>query len=278
MIPFSKVFLFCEGVFIVKFQQIRSATSIVTFGGKRFLIDPMLSDQGSYPSVPETADTGRGNPDCSLPCSVEDLFQVDAVIVTHLHFDHFDEAAARLLPKQLPVFSQSEEEARILSGYGFADVRVLLKEGTEFEGVRLFRTECDHGSSNYVTMRGYEVMGLSEKACGVVFESPLEKMNFYLAGDTVFCGLVVETIERFHPGVVAVNAGGAQFPLGHLLIMNQYDVCSLMQRFPDLDVIATHVEGVSHATVNRPMLRDFAVSHKLERLRVPDDGQEFSFV
>ena len=153
----------------MKFQQIRSATSIVTFGGKRFLIDPMLSDQGHYPSVPETTDTGRGNPDCSLPCSTEDLFQVDAVIVTHLHFDHFDEVAARLLPKQLPVFSQSEEEARVLTGYGFADVRVLLKEGTEFEQVRLFRTECDHGSSNYVTMGGYEDMGLSEKACGVVF-------------------------------------------------------------------------------------------------------------
>ena len=139
----------------MKFQQICSATSIVTFGGKRFLIDPMLSDQGHYPSVPETTDTGHGNPDCNLPCSIEDLFQVDAVIVTHLHFDHFDEVAARLLPKQLPVFSQSEEEARILTGYGFTDVRVLLKEGTEFEQVRLFRTECDHGSSNYVTMGGY---------------------------------------------------------------------------------------------------------------------------
>ena len=73
-------------------------------------------------------------------------------------------------------------------------------------------------------------IGLSEKACGVVFESPLEEKRFYLAGDTIFCGLVVEAIERFHPGIVAVNAGGAQFPLGHLLIMNQYDVRALMHR------------------------------------------------
>ena len=36
----------------MKFQQIRSATSIVTFGGKRFLIDPMLAQQGAYPEVP----------------------------------------------------------------------------------------------------------------------------------------------------------------------------------------------------------------------------------
>ena len=32
----------------MKFQQIRSATSIVTFANRRFLIDPMLSAQGTY--------------------------------------------------------------------------------------------------------------------------------------------------------------------------------------------------------------------------------------
>ena len=98
----------------MQFQQIRSATSIVTFAGKRFLIDPMLAKQGTYPAVPDTTSTGRGNPDCELPCPVEDLFNVDAVIVTHLHFDHFDDAAAELLPKQLTVFSQNEEEAKIV--------------------------------------------------------------------------------------------------------------------------------------------------------------------
>ena len=81
----------------MKFQQIRSATSIVHFGGKRFLIDPMLADQGTYPDVPETTSTGRVNPDCDLPCPINSLFDVDAVIVTHLHFDHFDAVAAEVL-------------------------------------------------------------------------------------------------------------------------------------------------------------------------------------
>lgn len=123
----------------MKFHQIRSATSIVHFGGKRFLIDPMLADQGAYPEVPETTSTGRGNPDCDLPCPVESLFDVDAVIVTHLHFDHFDEVAAKVLPKALTLFSQSEEEAQILRGKGFDDVRVLSGEGIAFDGVRLYR-------------------------------------------------------------------------------------------------------------------------------------------
>ena len=153
----------------------------------------------------------------------------------------------------------------------------LMDEGIDFEGVRLYRTECDHGSSSLVTMDGYQASGFSEKASGVVFESPSEKSRFYLAGDTIYCQHVVDAVEKFKPGIVAVNAAGAQFPLGHLLIVNQYDVRSLMHRFPELDVIATHVEGVSHATVNRPMLREFAAANHLDRLWIPNDAEEICF-
>ena len=237
----------------------------------------MLAPMGAYPSVPDTCDTGRGNPDCELPCKVDDLFDVDAVIVTHLHFDHFDEAAARLLPKTLPLFSQSEEDARTIRSYGFEDVRVLSETGAHFKGVTLTRTPCDHGASDPVTVAGYRSMGFDEHACGVVFSSDAEPFVFYLAGDTVYCELVAETIRRYKPAVVAVNAAGAQFPLGHPLIMNQYDVALLMKTFPEIDVIATHVEGVSHATVTRALLRDFATTRGLEKLHTPEDGEVVEF-
>lgn len=261
----------------MQFQQIRSATSIVTFGDKRFLIDPMLAKMGTYPSVPNTSDTGRGNPDCELPCPMESLFEVDAVIATHLHFDHFDEVAIRELPKALPLFAQSQEEAQVLQGYGFKDVRVLLDDGVEFEGVTLYRTDCDHGSSNLVTLDGYKDMQLSEKASGVVFSSPKEQHRFYLVGDSVYSQEVVDAMTKFEPDIVAVNAAGAQYPLAHLLIMNQYDVQSLMRHFPKVEVVATHVEGVSHASVTRPMLREFAQQHNLTRLHVPNDGEILRF-
>lgn len=261
----------------MKFQQIRSATSIVTFGDKRFLIDPMLAKMGTYPAVPNTCNTGRGNPDCELPCSVESLFEVDAVIATHLHFDHFDEVAIRELPKSLPLFAQSVEEAQVLQGYGFKDVRVLHDGGIEFEGVTLYRTDCDHGSSSLVTMDGYRDMPLSEKASGVVFSSPKEQHRFYLVGDSIYSQEVVDAMLKFKPDVVAVNAAGAQYPLAHLLIMNQYDVQAFMRHFPMVEVIATHVEGVSHASVTRPMLREFAQQYHLTRLHIPNDGETLCF-
>lgn len=71
----------------MKFQQIRSALSVVEFAGVRFLIDPMLAPKNTYPTFPYTCVTGEGNPTTELPVSLESLFDVDAVIVTHLHLD-----------------------------------------------------------------------------------------------------------------------------------------------------------------------------------------------
>ena len=44
------------------FQQIRSATSVVTFNGKSFLIDPMLAPANTYPIIPDSPVCGKGNP------------------------------------------------------------------------------------------------------------------------------------------------------------------------------------------------------------------------
>ena len=261
----------------MKFQQIRSATSIVEFGGSRFLIDPMLAPAGSYPAVPETTSTGRGNPDCELPCPMEALFAVDAVIATHLHFDHFDEWAATYLPKSLPIFSQSAQEAAELRSFGFGDVRVLSEAGTRFADVTLYRTECDHGRSNAATRLFYQTAGYSDRASGVVFEAQNEPRRLYLAGDSIYGEEVQAAMRRFAPGVVAVNAAGAQFPRGHLLIMNEYDIFALMHDYPGVDVVATHVEGVSHATVTRASLRRFKAEKALERLAVPEDGETLEY-
>lgn len=260
------------------FQQIRSATAVVTFGGKRFLIDPMLAGKyEAFPAIPDTVRAGPANPTTPLPLPAQELCKVDAVIVTHLHFDHFDEAAARLLPKDLPLFSQSEEEAGKLSALGFAKVQVLSEDGTDFEGVRLYRTPCDHGGSDLCVMQVYRQFNLSEKACGVMFESAAEPCRFYLAGDSVYCTEVAESIRRFEPGAIAVNCAGAQSPLGHLIIMNQYDVAALMHDFPDADVIATHLDGVSHATVSSELLRIFKEEKGLKRLWIPRPLQTLHF-
>lgn len=266
----------------MKFTQIRSALSIVDFANVRFLIDPMLSAKFTMPAVPMTLNCAPGNPTTDLPANfstVKSLANVDAVIVTHLHFDHFDDAAKKLLPKTVPVFAQSENDAREIAAAGFTDVRVLEKNGSDFKTVRLFKTDCEHGKSDLVMCAGYEKVGFSAEASGVVFAANvpgLERQSFYLAGDTVFSSAVINAIEKYRPGIIAVNAAGAEFPRGHLLIMNEYDVLTLMRRYPELDVIATHLDGVSHATVSSDELRAFAATNGLARLRIPAAGETIS--
>ena len=85
----------------MKFQQIRSATAIVTFGGSRFLIDPWLAPKDSCPPIPGSANPGLRCPIHELPMPLEDILKVDAVIATHLHFDHFDETAMQVIPKKV---------------------------------------------------------------------------------------------------------------------------------------------------------------------------------
>ncbi|MBZ5481524.1 MBL fold metallo-hydrolase [Bacillus sp. T_4] len=95
----------------MKITHIRNATLIVEYGGKTFLIDPMLAEKGTYPPFPNSIRQDQNNPLVNLPISVEEIIaDVDAVIVTHLHLDHFDDAAKQALPKDIKMFVQNEEE------------------------------------------------------------------------------------------------------------------------------------------------------------------------
>lgn len=41
----------------MQFQQIRGATSIITYGGKKFLLDPFLAPKGAVPPLIITSPT-----------------------------------------------------------------------------------------------------------------------------------------------------------------------------------------------------------------------------
>ena len=82
----------------VTVQQIRNATVKIDFSGTTFLVDPMLSAKGEFPGFPGTYRSELKNPLVELPFSAKDVLEsVDAVVVTHTHTDHWDEAAQKLI-------------------------------------------------------------------------------------------------------------------------------------------------------------------------------------
>ncbi|ARW05622.1 UPF0173 protein YddR [Bacillus atrophaeus] len=148
-------------------QQIRNATLVVEYAGKTFLIDPMLAEKGTYPPFPNSPRQDQKNPLVSLPTSVDHMINnLDAVIVTHLHLDHFDDAAKDMLPKDIKMFVQNEEDAKEVRNAGFQNVEILTTD-TDFEGIQLIKTKGEHG-------RG-DILKLAGLVCGVVFKHQSEK-------------------------------------------------------------------------------------------------------
>lgn len=256
----------------MQFQQIRGATSIITYGRKKFLLDPFLAPKGACPPIPSPYNN-FSNPLVELPLSISEIIAVDAVIVTHMHhFDHFDDHAAKALPKTMPMFVQSEKEAEDMKKLGFTNVTALADAGVTFDDVTLCRTEALHGDG-VTAAYYYQKFGLPSEACGVVFRAAGEKV-FYAAGDTLWYDGVRRAIEKYKPEVIALNAANAQMYDGTPILMGVEGVKEVAQAAPDAILIATHMDAVNHARVSREDLRKFAGGTELEqRLCIPDDGE-----
>ena len=74
--------------------------------------------------------------------------------------------------------------------------------------------------------------------------------DLYLAGDTVWYDGVAETIASHRPRVAVVNAGGAEFAEGGLIVMGVDDVREVAARVPT--VVAVHMEALNHCHLTRP--------------------------
>ncbi len=222
---------------------------ILEIGGKRILVDPMLDDAGTRPPIEQTRNQ-VANPTVPLPFPAEEVVRdLDAVIVTHRHRDHLDARAEELLPRDVPVFCQPEDE-EALRELGLEACSV--DESTDWDGLRLTRTPARHGSGR--------IAELLAPVSGFVVD------DLYLAGDTVWYEDVEETIARHQPRVAIVNAGGAEFVEGGLIVMGIDDVREIVARVPT--VVAVHMEALNHCFLSRDELRRAVPS-----VLVPEDGE-----
>src|SRR5690606_11345349 len=117
--------------YTMQITQVRNATLLIDYAGTRFLIDPMLAAKGTLPAFAGTANSHLHNPLVELPLPLAEILDVDAVIITHDHLDHWDPVAQQQLPKHLPLFVQHQKDADTIRTCGFKDVR-LLSEQVEF--------------------------------------------------------------------------------------------------------------------------------------------------
>ncbi len=244
----------------IEVAQIRNATLVVGLGGKRFVVDPAFDPAGSRPAVVNTANDRR-NPLVELPVPAESISaEVEAAFVTHLHADHFDDTAAALLAKHLPLFCLPEH-VEALRDRGFADV-TPVQDGIEWEGITVTRTAGRHGTG--------EIGERMAPVCGFVFRTA--SCSLYVAGDTIWCEEVAEALHAHTPDIVVVNAGEARFRKGDPITMSADDVIEVCRAAPKSVVVASHCEAINHCGLSRRAL-DEAAAKAAVKLEVPEDGE-----
>ena len=233
----------------MRLTLVRNATVIVELHGKRLLVDPALDDAGTRPPIDATRNPVR-NPTVGLPVPAEQVVSgIDAVLVTHRHRDHLDGHAEELLPRDIPVFCQPPD-ADALRELGL-DARPVDDE-LDWDGLHIVRVAGRHGTG--------AIADALAPVSGFVLD------DVYVAGDTVWYEGVEESIERHRPRVAIVNAGGAEFLEGGLIVMGIDDVREVAARVQT--VVCVHMEAINHCHLTRAELREAVPS-----VLVPEDGE-----
>jgi L-ascorbate metabolism protein UlaG (beta-lactamase superfamily) len=245
----------------MKIQLVRHATLLLEYAGMRLLVDPMLSDAGAMAPI-QNSPQPRNNPLVPLPCSVDEVLDgVQAVLVTHTHRDHWDDAAIQSVPKDLPLFCQPEDLHKMEATH-FLNAAAVETE-RHWSRICITRTHAQHGTG--------EIGKAMAPASGYLLRAEGEA-TLYIAGDSIWCPQVRETISQFKPEVIVVNAGGARFLEGDAITMTAEDVVQVCRAAPKASVIAVHMEAINHCLVTRKELAEAANEAGVE-VKILNDGE-----
>ncbi len=247
----------------MKIQQIRNATLKIEYGDQTILLDPWLQDQGMGFSASAVRAEMRGvrSPLNALPLTPDEILDgVNFCLVTHIHPDHF---TPDYLPKRMRIIVQNEKDRQEANSMGFENVLAFAGDTLNIGSVTITKVPAVHGDNEKLVKR----MGIGS---GYILSG--ESKRLYIAGDTVYCSTVEETLKKYKPDVVAVNCCEATMPHGRL-IMNLSDVETVCRQAPKAHVIATHLDSVNHALLSSDDVRFFVQTHGLTQVYVPQNGE-----
>lgn len=250
-------------------QLWRNATVLLHLKDKKILIDPMLGEKSSFGVFPWTQDN-RLNPLSDLPFGPKELddylTNLDAIVVTHLHPDHWDATAIEILDKNLPIICPVPIAETIVN-YGFKNV-TGIENNTTFKEISISITQGLHGIGEIGKKMG--------TVNGFVFSTKEE--SIYFAGDTIWCEEVKTAINLHNPQYVVVAGGAATFEIGKPVTMTSDDILALCESFSEISVIITHLEAVSPCTETHKYISGRILANGFSnRCYIPKNGENLTF-
>jgi L-ascorbate metabolism protein UlaG (beta-lactamase superfamily) len=191
------------------------------------------------------------------------LSGVDAILMSHLHKDHFHGLGGFPFLAAKPVLAPNPVAAS-LARRGFAAKGI--GRGLDFGGLRVRATPAAHG-------RGLSRL-LMGKAWGFLVSEP-DAPPIYVAGDGLWNASMRRLIDREKPCAVILNAGSARISLGKPITMDSADVAAVLSHAERAKVVAVHLDAFNHCLETREELQNALIAHPgAGRLAVPHDGDE----
>jgi L-ascorbate metabolism protein UlaG (beta-lactamase superfamily) len=253
----------------MKIQLLRHATCLISYQGKKVLLDPMLSPAGAMEAIPHVPNPAN-NPLVQLPANINLsnlLADLDGIMITHTHRDHFDNAAIEILPKEKPLFCQPQDSDKIKTA-GFLEIHPVM-ESLIWSGITIHRTAGRHGTKEIGKNMG-PVSGYVLKSTG--------EPTLYITGDTIGCSEVNQALEKHQPDVIIAFAGAAQFHEGDPITMTASDIVDLAQNAPQAKILVVHMEAWNHCRLTRKVLHThLGPQTPKEQVMIPANGAELFF-
>ncbi len=246
-----------------RFQLWRHATLFIEVNKLNILVDPMLSAKEAMNPIQNAGNSFR-IPMVDLPFNEEalkkKLMTVNAILLTHLHADHWDAKARELLNKEMPIICQPTDIER-LKQQGFTEL-IPLAEHMEWKGIGITRTGGQHGTGEIGKRMG--------PVSGYVIAH--KKQSLYIAGDTIWCEDVKKAIDRYQPDHIIINGGGARFLQGDAITMTGKDLLEV-SKVTKASISVVHLETINHCLEKRKDFREIIEQNQLQKqVIIPDDG------
>ena len=174
------------------------SSMLIELGGIRFLIDPFWGD---YASPGRLFGVKRF---FEPPIAMADLPEIDAVVLSHDHYDHLNEPSIKALKDRIPLFIAPLGVGAHLEYWGVSSSKIIELDWwdrTEVGGVDLVSTPTRHFSGRSLTDRDAKLWG------GWAFLG--KEQRAYFSGDSGMFPGFKEVGERLGPFDITMMETGA---------------------------------------------------------------------
>ena len=230
-------------------EFVGTATTLLRLGPFTLLTDPNFLHRGQRAYLGNGLFSKRLTEPSLQPAELPSL---DAIVLSHLHGDHFDRIARDELEKDLPVLTTGAAASK-LGQWGFGQATGLSAWHSE-------QLVADDAHLTITATPGRHAPGIAQRLFPPVMGSVLElsqdasTFRLYVTGDTLFQPTLREVAERHGPlDAMVIHLGGTR-ALGLLVTMDAGQGADLTELLSPTVTVPVHYDDY---TVFRSPLSDF---------------------